>query len=504
MASPRFNHGFENDVFISYCHKDNEPLFERRWVSKFESDLKTLLEQNSGRTVRIWRDQKLKAADFFNQEILTQLGKSATLVPIITRNYFNSEFCGKEWRTFLSFGSLAGNTGRMVKVAKNFVPSQEHPREFRETNQHSFFVQDPDGQYRSFHLHPDPRYEREYAAHVDDVAQELERLLVRMEGGDFTASGNETVFVAQTSSDLNLERDRICRLLQQRRCSVLPQTSFSGMTAPEIRDTVERDLAASRLAVLPIGARYGAIPELGGDASIVRIQLDVAADHRHNGTFSRLVWVPKGLEPAEPYQIALLQRIREVWAGKPFEVLELLPHEFEDILADRLNLKSKAARRLEPSTLQFASRPSVYVLTEPQDVEAARAVRGWLFAGDFDVPGPPDNWTDPVALREELRAHFEEDHAFLVFYGQTNESWVRAQLKEISKAKGMNRKEPLLARAVFLADPKTPGKNQLLLRETVLSGFAPIPLEDSLRPFVAEIRDQWETHVSTIANGGPP
>src|SRR5215469_9121701 len=103
MPSPRFNHAFENDVFLSYCHKDDETdPSGRRWISKFESDLRTLLEQNSGRTVKVWRDQKLNAADRFDGEIQAQLIRSAILVPIITRNYLNSEYCGKEWREFLS------------------------------------------------------------------------------------------------------------------------------------------------------------------------------------------------------------------------------------------------------------------------------------------------------------------------------------------------------------------------------------------------------------------
>jgi hypothetical protein len=503
MPSPRFNHGFENDVFLSYCHKDDETdPSGRRWVTKFESDLTTLLEQNSGRSVRIWRDRKLNAADRFDGEIRAQLIQSAILVPIITRNYLNSAYCDKEWREFLGHASDIGNTSRMVKVAKIFVPLEDYPPEFRETNQHSFFVQESNGQYRQYHLHPDPRYEREYAAHVDDVAQELERLLERIEGGASPASSKGIVFVAETSSDLNPERDRICRLLEQLRYEVRPKTRFFGMPAPEIRLAVERDLAASRLAILPVGARYGAIPELGGGASVVRIQLEVAALDQRNGTFPRLVWMPKGLEPAEPEQSALLKEIRETWARKPFEVLELLPHQFEEVLEERLNPRSNATSPSEPAGMNQAERPSVYVLAEPQDVEASYALRQWLFENDFDAPGPPEDWTHPGALREELRLRFAEEHAFLVYYGQTNEGWVRAQVKEISKAAGLNRKEPILARAVFLADPDTPGKKQLLLRETLLKGFAPIPLEDSLAPFAAEIRKKWAAHAADAARGG--
>jgi hypothetical protein len=480
----RFKHGFDNDIFLSYCHKDDETdPSGRRWVTKFEHDLKVLLEQNSGRTVRIWHDQKLNAADRFDAEIIDQLKNSAILIPVLTRNYLMSEYCGSEWREFLSIASNIGNTTRVIKVAKTYVPVEEYPRELRETNQHSFFVQELNGQYRQYHLHPDPRYEREYAAHVDDVAQEAERLLGRLEGSSTTDSSKGIVYVAETSSDLNAERDRICRRLNQLRFEVRPAMTLFGMPAPEIRRVVERDLAVSRLAILPVGSYYGAIPELGGEASVVRIQLEMAAGNQRNGDFPRLVWVPKGLEPAEPRQEELLKQIRETWARKPFEVLEVPSHQFEEVLEQRLRSPNTAGPTAGTAAGIFAERPSVYVLSEFEDVEAAHAVRQWLFENDFEVPGPPEDWTDPPKLREELRCHFTEDHAFLVYYGRTSEGWVRAQIKEISRAAGLNRKEPILARAVFLADPKTQSKQRLLLREMLLEGFAPATLADSLGGF---------------------
>lgn len=501
MPSPRFKHGFENDVFISYCHTDDEPdPSGRRWVSKFGIDLKTLLEQNSGRMVRIWHDQNLDAADRFDAEIEAQLRSSAILVPILTRNYLNSDFCGRERCEFLRISSNIGNTTRMVKVAKTYVPLEEYPPELRETNQHCFFVREPSGgRYRQYHLHPDPLYEREYAAHVDDVAQELEGLLRRMEGTSLTGPSKGIVYVAETSSDLNPKRDRICRILNQLRYEVRPKTTLHGLAAPEIRRAVEIDLAVSCLAIIPVGKYYGEIPERGGEASIVRIQLEVAAEDRRNGNFPRLVWVPKGIEPAEPRQAELLKQIRETWARKPFEVLEVLQHQFEEVLAARLNPPKTAP--VEPATGGRAERPSVYVLADLQDVETAHAVRQWLFENDFDVPGPPEDWTDPAALREELRRRFSEDHAFLVYYGRTNEDWVRAQIKEISKAAGLNRKEPILARAVFLADPETQTKKQLLIREMLLRGFTPRSLEESLAPFATEVRNRWSAFTSTAPGG---
>jgi hypothetical protein len=82
MPRPRFNHGYNNDVFVNYSHTDDEPDPSGvRWVTRFETDLETLLRQNSGRAVHVWRDKKL--ADRFDQEIREQLRNAAVFVQIL-------------------------------------------------------------------------------------------------------------------------------------------------------------------------------------------------------------------------------------------------------------------------------------------------------------------------------------------------------------------------------------------------------------------------------------
>jgi hypothetical protein len=499
MSSPRFNHGFENDVFISYCHIDDKTdPSGLQWVFEFEKDLRTLLEQNSGRTVRIWRDPKLNTADRFDTEIISQLRRSALLIAVLTRSYFSSEFCQREWREFMRVRSDVGNTSRIVKVAKTYVPLDEYPKELLGTNQHKFFVQEQSGQFRQYHLHPDPAVVRQYMAKVDDVAQELSDILRRLEGAG-AASSRGVVYVAETSSDLNAERDRICRILNQLRYDVVPKAPLFGLNAPDLRKAVERDLASSAVAIIPVGAYYGLIPELGGDASILRLQIETAAADARNGNFARLVWIPKDLRPAEPRQVDFIRQIREKWSQRPFEVLEIPSDQLQEVLELRLNPRATSPR----SRTEQPERPSVYVLCELEDEDAAQPLRECLFEQDFDAPGPPEHWDDPGALRTELRCHYTSDDAFLVYYGRTTESWVREKLKEISKSDGLGRAGPVLARAVFLAEPETRNKKQLLVREPtrLLHGFSGAAVEELLAPFVRDLRQAWIAERSNSARG---
>ena len=122
MPAPRFNHGFKNDVFISYTHVDDEAdATGRQWISKFEVDLRTRVAQESGHTVDIWRDGKLEKADRFDRVITDEIRQSAVLVTILSPSYFQSAPCREERDQFREVAPDIGNKARIVKVAKTFV-----------------------------------------------------------------------------------------------------------------------------------------------------------------------------------------------------------------------------------------------------------------------------------------------------------------------------------------------------------------------------------------------
>jgi hypothetical protein len=62
-----FTQGFENDVFISYSHRDN---LAPGWVDHFHEALLAALKRklNDDHTA-VWRDQELNANSLFNQVI---------------------------------------------------------------------------------------------------------------------------------------------------------------------------------------------------------------------------------------------------------------------------------------------------------------------------------------------------------------------------------------------------------------------------------------------------
>jgi len=94
--------GFENDIFISYCHYDNAAHPNKKgWVDLFHEDLESLLVTCFGpRKVFIWRDKKLQGSTLFDERIQEQIRKSALFFALLSPNYLKSEYCRKELEWF--------------------------------------------------------------------------------------------------------------------------------------------------------------------------------------------------------------------------------------------------------------------------------------------------------------------------------------------------------------------------------------------------------------------
>ena len=72
------------------------------------------------------------------------------------------------------------------------------------------------------------------------------------------------------------------------------------------------------------------------------------------------------------------------------------------------------------------------------------------------------------------------------YYGQANEAWLRAKLRDLRKAPGYGRTTPILATTVYVAGPSTPQKERYRTREvdTVIKNFEDFA-PDSLAPFLS-------------------
>ena len=94
------------DVFISYAHADNEipqnATIDIGWVTALADNL------NTGPNVRkkkLFIDHQLKPGDAFSDDLITKVKNSKLLVILLSQNYIDSEWCGKELEHFIQVHS---------------------------------------------------------------------------------------------------------------------------------------------------------------------------------------------------------------------------------------------------------------------------------------------------------------------------------------------------------------------------------------------------------------
>src|SRR5438105_1963542 len=176
---------FEDDLFISYAHIDNQPLADglKGWVKTFHERLKIRLEQLTGEPARIWRDRKLQGNDIFAETLVARLSKAAILVVVLSPRYVKSEWCLKELDEFCKRaetggGLVVGDKSRVFKVVKFHVPLQEHPPQLRGSLGYEFFEYDAErGRAREFSPDVTPARDIRYWEKLDDIAYDIKQML---------------------------------------------------------------------------------------------------------------------------------------------------------------------------------------------------------------------------------------------------------------------------------------------------------------------------------------
>ena len=513
--------GYDIDVFVSYAHIDDKVLGEGQtgWIASFHRALEIRLAQLLGQQPKIWRDPKLQGNDVFGDTLLLEkLPRAALLVSVISPRYVRSEWCTRELQEFLRVSEETGGVRvadkvRVFKVVKTPIPLEEHPAELRKVLGYDFYTIEPDtGRPRELSQSATPEGQRQYWARLDDLAHDIADLLKRLHanghGAGTALAGappdpveKEAVYLAETSFDLRAERDALKREILDLGFDVLPDRPLP-LVGFELAEVVREQLGRSRLSIHLIGRGYGVVPD-GATESVVALQNELAIERGSTdgpgGTggapatgragFSRLVWLPAGLETDDERQRKLIERLRtDVRSQESGDLLETTLEDFKTVLVRHLRPPEETAQGQADGpagTAGEAAGPGdgllrVYLVCDQRDLGATAELEDLLFDRGFEVILPVFDG-DEAQVRRDHEESLVVCDAVLLYWGHASDLWLRRKLREVQKSAGFGRKAPFRAKAIYLAPPEDPAKERLRTHEaTVLKGssaFSPEVLE---------------------------
>ncbi|HKG12346.1 MAG TPA: TIR domain-containing protein [Pyrinomonadaceae bacterium] len=487
---------FEDDLFISYAHIDNQPLAEglKGWVETFHERLRVRLEQMTGERPRIWRDRKLQGNDVFAETLVARLSKAAILVAVISPRYVKSDWCLKELCEFSRSadargGLTLGDKSRVFKVVKFHVPVAEHPEQLRGVLGYEFFEYDPErGRAREFSPDVTPARDIRYWEKLDDIAYDVKQMLDTLARPTAQATqtpagaGAKTVYLSETTSDLSAGRDLIKRELQMQGHVVLPDRELP-LTGPALRDALGEYMSRSSLSIHLLGGNYGIVPE-EETRSLVEIQSEVAESRGEE--LRRIVWMPSGLEPRDERQRRLVNHFRLGLNGqRNIEVLQTSLEELKKQIEERVADKPEPAPAAGDDD-DGGGPASVYLICDREDLGEVTPLEDYLFGRGFNVFLPAMEG-DESSVREDHKANLVECDAVVVYYGRGSDVWLRMKQRELQKVAGYGRARPMLAKAIYIAGPPTPAKEHVRDHEALVvkgfEGFVP----EALAPFVERV-----------------
>ena len=487
--------GYDNEIFISYSHIDNQPFGDPRggWVDIFHEQLQNFVNVHVGRRTTVWRDKRLTGGEVFSDEIEQQLRSSAVLVSVISPGYMRSEWCNRELVGFTKAaqgrGNLrVGNLQRVVKVLRLPVERSVLPPLLDDVLGEQFYRVDPaSGRARDLLIDASSDALQVFRARVDDVAQDLSRLLDAMaaSGGAaaaaLPASAADTVFLAWTTGDLAEEREKLRRELEARHYRVVP-TGAPPLDAAGVRERIIAALHDAKVAIHLIGAHYGFVPE-GEERSIIELQSDEAIYQASTSTAARIFWLAPNAQTRDPRLTAWVERVQKpsLKGGRVDLLAKQTIEALKTLVLDRLNPVSKAA----PGAVGAASAV-VYLMCDQLDLAAVAPIQDFLFGQSLEVRLPLFEGNSEQ-IRDEHYETLKECEGALMFWGKAKEGWLRTMLRDLNKVFGLGRTKPYKAACLYLAELPDPNKESFRTHQVSIirpdREFEP----GILRPFVDQL-----------------
>ena len=489
----------KKDIFMSYAHLDNETLTEdeKGWVSAFDSALQKRVAQLIGRKADIWRDRKLHGNDIFGDEIVDQFPKLKVFISIVSPRYLKSEWCIKELQEFhkaanKTGGVRLGNKSRIFKVIKTPVPHDEYPAEISRVLGYEFFHVDEKGRFREFVLEKGSPTYYQFIERFEDVAQDICQLIKALDerteqpsesGNEIAAVDKEkTVYLANTTTDLNPARDNIRRDLEMRGYTVLPDQELP--IDEGFRKTVEDHLGHSSLAIHLIGDKYGLVPE-DEQRSVVELQHELS----RAASLQRLIWMPRyDMSNEDHRHQRLITELRDhAVGGTNTELLSGNLEDFKTVIIDTLE-KQAAFEDKPPSANENSATTRIYLMFDKSDRETVSVIDDYFYDQEFEVLRPLFEGEE-LDIRQVHQDNLKLCDGVFIYCNQASESWLNFKMSDVRKAPGYRNGKTLTASAVYLCGEPNRFKKDFRTREAlaVIKQFG-IFLKADLTPFIKNLR----------------
>ena len=497
------------EILLCYAESDDIPVEAglKGWISYFHKFLSTLLSQigQEAPEIRMVTESNYSSVDFENADAVLALVTSSLVKDKGFTKALNNYGNDKRKSNELVFGGISS----FFKILKGPYDLDEYFPEYADLISYDFYLVDPlTGEPQEFTRFFGTEVERSYWMKLVDMAYDLNQLFINQKKGfieEEEFSRDKTVYLASTGVDMVIQRDIIKRELMRHGYKVLPNHSLPK-EAKALDRMVRDDLPKCRLAIHMVGVDYGYTPK-GFELSVVDIQNRIASEHTYEmvqenkkreaqdkESFSRLVWVSPDLKNVTERQKIFIENLKSDAASlEEAEVLQITLQELKRIVREELVTGGRFKSRREIQGLDGARREEdttqlIYLIHDKRDGSSCKELSEFLEKQGFKVVSPTYEG-DLVDLRYIHQENLRSCDASIIYYGSSNEDWIKTKLQDLLKAPGFGRIKPLKAKAIYVhGEKKGVDLEQFEKNNAMVLGKNGSFNPDDLKPFITKLK----------------
>jgi hypothetical protein len=227
-------------------------------------------------------------------------------------------------------------------------------------------------------------------------------------------------------------------------------------------------------------------------------QNELAVARCKSGGLKRLIWLPQGTRSEQAPQQAFIEALHQD-AQAQFGA-DLIAGDIEELRA-AIHATLKKIEQPEPKQPERGdvetpaaageSGKLIYLICDEKDRKASVPLRKLCKQLGFDVALPAFEG-DASQVRKTNQQLLASCDAVVLYYGAGDEAWKRAIDNELKKMAGYRGDKPPPARCIYLAEPKTSDKEDMIDMEEAglidgLAGFAEAAITKSIQAMTVRV-----------------
>lgn len=284
------------------------------------------------------------------------------------------------------------------------------------------------------------------------------------------ATDGNTIYLAQVSDDMTMNRNIMKRELLEHGFRVVPVIDLN-ICKTDLKSHVQNLADKSRIIIHLLGNAYGETMK-DTEYSIAEIQEQYIASYLEaiesdpvhaEKELDRLIWIDPEFNPVDSKQEEFINRLkRNIEKLHRTEIIQTPLELFKTLVIKRL--RQSDYRISMTDTVDGVDR-FIYIIHAPDDQKEAEELAEGLSKGGL-VTSMLNYSKDQRNLLNDHKRYLKACEGAIVYYGRPNRPWLRSKVMDMLKAPGMGRVSALQTMQVLA------GKKDLLEDYSTPSGIS--------------------------------